>query len=187
MYLLAQETCPRVDDIRFIPLNRGLFAKVSARHYVWLMQWQWTARWNPHTRSFYAYRRVRVAERNSGQLASMARVILGLDFGDKRIADHKNHDTLDNTDGLDGNLRIATKSESLWNCRKPRTNTSGFKGVSEFWIKGKLLGYQAKIRANGKQMHLGIYPTKELAYKAYCEAAQRLHGAFACVGEINGI
>jgi hypothetical protein len=29
---------------------------------------------------------------------------------------------------------------------------------------------------------LGIYPTKELAYDAYCKAAQRFHGEFACVG-----
>lgn len=173
--LIAQPDDP---FIRLIPLTRGVVAKVNTWRYAGLMQWRWCARWNPHTRSFYAYRRAKVAEKNDG-LVSMARVILGLDFGDKRIADHKNHDTLDNTDL---NLRAVTSDQSLWNCRTPVTNTSGYKNVSEFWTKGKFLGYQAKIRARGKQMHLGIHPTKELAYAAYCEAAYRLHGEFACVG-----
>jgi hypothetical protein len=173
---------PSDPTIRLIALTRGLVTKVSVWHYDWLVQWRWCAQWNPHTRSFYAYRGVAVPGEKKRILVAMSRLILGLEFGDKRIADHKNHDTLDNTDGPDGNLRIVSKTESLWNCRKPQTNTSGFKNVSEFWIKGKFLGYQAKIRANGKQMHLGIHPTKELAYEAYCKAAQRLHGEFACVG-----
>lgn len=179
MNLLAQETCPQPNNTCMIPLNHGLFAKVSARHYERLMQWKWTARWNPHTRSFYAYRRTRVSEGPKHGLVAMSRFILGLEFGDKRQADHKNHDTLDNTDG---NLRIATVSQNLGNCRKPRTNTSGFKGASECWIKGKFMGYQAKIRFQGRQMHLGVYPTKELAHEAYCKKALELHGEFARAG-----
>lgn len=170
---------PEDPSIRLIPLTRGVAAKVNTWRYDDLMRRRWCAQWNPHTRSFYAYRGVALAGEKKRILVGMARVILGLEFGDPRIADHKNHDTLDNTDD---NLRPVTVVESLWNCRTPVTNTSGFKNVSEFWCKGKFYGYQAKISFKGKQIHLGIYPTKELAYDAYCKAAQRFHGEFACVG-----
>jgi hypothetical protein len=172
-------TQPEDSSIRLIPLSRGLFTKVSARHYDWLMQFRWCAQWNPHTQSFYAYRGVALAGGKKRILMAMSRFILGLEFGDKRQADHRNHDTLDNTDT---NLRIATRGQNQGNLRKPRTNTSGFKGVSEFWIKGKFLGYQAKIRFQGKQMHLGIHSTPQLAHEVYCKKALELHGEFARFG-----
>lgn len=170
---------PNDPFIRLIPLTRGLVAKVNTWRYDWLVQWRWCAQWNPHTRSFYAYRGVALEGEKKRVLMGMARVILGLEFGNKLIADHENHDTLDNTDL---NLRAVTASQSSWNCRTPITNTSGFKNVSELWIKGKFLGYQVKIRVQGKQLHLGIYSTKELAYEVYCKAALKYHGEFACVG-----
>lgn len=179
MYLLVQETCPRVDDIRFIPLTRGLFAKVSARHYVHLMRWRWCAQWNPHTRSFYATRKTTAAEGRNKTTVVMSRVILGLDSGDKRQAEHKNHDTLDNTDN---NLRIATTSQNQGNRRKPRTNTTGFKGVSECWRRGRFLGYMAQIIFQGKWTYLGLHLTPQLAHEAYCAKALELHGEFARAG-----
>lgn len=49
---------------------------------------------------------------------------------------------------------------------------SCFKGV--FWHKrsGK---WVARIGANGKQYHIGTFDAAEVAYKAYCEAAAKLH------------
>lgn len=182
MYLLEQETRSRIDDIRFIPLNRGLFAKVSAWHYAWLMQWKWYAQWNPHTHSFYAYRKSLVAEGEHRFNVAMSRMILGLELGDKRQAEHKSHDTLDNTDGPEGNLRIATVSQNQGNRKKPCTNTSGFKGASECWREGIFLGYMAQIIFQGKWMYLGLHRTAQLAHEAYCAKARELHGEFARAG-----
>lgn len=179
MYLLAQETCPRIDDIRFIPLSRGLFAKVSVCDYERLDQWKWFASWNPHTQSFYAHRHSAVIEGKNRAKIGMARLILDLDFGDKRQAEHENHDTLDNTRK---NLRIATTSQNQGNRKKPCTNTSGLKGASACWRRGKLLGYMSQIKFQDKWMYLGIHSTPELAHEAYCTKALELHGEFARAG-----
>lgn len=176
MNLLAQETCSLDDDTRLIPLSRGLFAKVSALDYERLNQWKWFAQWNPHTQSFYAYRHTTVAEGKNRAKVGMARLILCLDFGDKRQAEHENRDTLDNQRG---NLRVATTSQNQGNRRKPRTNTSGFKGVCECRRRGKLLGYLAQIIFQGKHIYLGVFPTAVLAHEAYCAKALELHGEFA--------
>lgn len=179
MYLLEQETRPRVDDIRFIPLTQGQFARVSACDYDRAMRRKWFAQWNSHTRSFYAYCHTTVAEGKNRAKLALGRFILGLDFGDKRQAEHKSSDTLDNTRL---NLRFATTSENQGNRRKPRTNTSGYKGACEYWRKGVLVGYLAQIVYRGKRIYLGIFPTALLAHEAYCAKARELHGEFARAG-----
>lgn len=90
-------------------------------------------------------------------------------------------------DHLDGNpsdnrwanLREATRSQNLANARKPKTNTSGFKGV--FWHNAGQR-WCSQITAEGKHIHLGLFSSKEDAHKAYAEAAIRYHGEFARVG-----
>lgn len=179
MYLLEQETRPRIDDIRFIPLTQGQFAKVSSADYDWLNQWKWFAIKNLHTGSFYAYRKPSVAERRNRASVAMSRLILELDFGDKRQAEHANRDTLDDRRF---NLRIATTSQNQGNRKKPSTNTSGLKGASACWRRGKLLGYMSQIIFQGKWMYLGIHSTPQLAHEAYCAKARELHGEFARSG-----
>lgn len=73
------------------------------------------------------------------------------------------------------NLREANASENLWNVGKYSTNTSGYKGVS-FYKRDKL--WQSHISVNGKERCLGRFPTPELAYEAYCNAAKEHHGEF---------
>lgn len=70
------------------------------------------------------------------------------------------------------NLRLASKCENQQNRAIHKNNKSGFKGV--FWHKrsGK---WVARIGANGKQYHIGTFDAAEVAYKAYCEAAAKLH------------
>lgn len=74
------------------------------------------------------------------------------------------------------NLRLCTRSQNNANMRKPKHNTSGLKGA--FWDKraGRWL---SKIVVQRKPHYLGYYDTAEAAHAAYCEAAKRLHGAFA--------
>lgn len=85
--------------------------------------------------------------------------------------DHINGNKLDNTVS---NLRWASVSDNARNRAKQANNTSGFKGVSVHKDK-----FQAHIRIDGKSKHLGLFATKEEAYKAYCAAARTHYGEFA--------
>ena len=59
-----------------------------------------------------------------------------------------------------------------------RNNRSGLKGVWPHKLTGR---FGARIQHLGIRYHLGYYDTAEAAARAYDEAAQRLHGEFACV------
>lgn len=80
------------------------------------------------------------------------------------------------------NLREADGSQNKANMPMPRTNTSGFKGVS--WSKcGATYGkpWQAQISKDRKRMGLGCFATKEEAHAAYVVAAEKIFGEFARV------
>jgi len=72
------------------------------------------------------------------------------------------------------NLREATRSQNLANSTAQRNNRLGIKGVCRH--QGRYRSYISKGR---KKIHLGMFDTPEDAHAAYCEAAERLHGAFA--------
>ena len=82
------------------------------------------------------------------------------------------------TDNRIENLRLATRPQNSHNSRKPKTNKSGFKGVSWHAIGKK---WQAHIKSNGKNHYLGLFSTAKQAHLAYIEAANRLNGEFARV------
>lgn len=89
--------------------------------------------------------------------------------------DHRNRKRADNRWK---NLREATNGQNRANsaCK----NKTGFKGVRYHpWIKDN--PYEAAIRADKIRHYLGCFPTAEAAHEAYKEAAQRLHGEFACM------
>ena len=79
------------------------------------------------------------------------------------------------------NLRDATKSQNLANCKVKRHSGSGIKGVrrnplakKESWI--------AEIRHNRKKIHIGCFPTADSAQAAYWAKAQEIFGEFANAG-----
>lgn len=74
------------------------------------------------------------------------------------------------------NLRSASRAENLRNIRKRLTNTSGYKGVK--YNKANK-NFNARIKYDGVEMHLGVFPSAIEAAKAYDEAAVKYHGAFA--------
>ncbi|MCI0598713.1 MAG: HNH endonuclease [Beijerinckiaceae bacterium] len=88
--------------------------------------------------------------------------------------DDVDHVNLDRSDNRWINLREATQSQNQANTRKPRGNTSGWKGASRNGSR-----WQAQIGVNGKQIYLGRFRTPEEAHAAYCEAAVKYYGDFA--------
>lgn len=86
------------------------------------------------------------------------------------------HISLVRNDNRIENLREATRQENSRNTGKYSNNKSGFKGVHLQKSSGK---WQAKAQAeNGKQKHLGYFPTPESASAAYNDFARKLHGDF---------
>ena len=151
---------------RLIPLTRGIYAIVNESDYEWLMQWKWMAVWFKHANAYYAVR-----EENNKAI-EMHRLLLGAGAEGKN-GDHRNGNSLDNRRN---NLRPADDFESMRNRGRFKNNTSGYKGVC--WHKGTGK-WVVRITYNLKRISLGYFDAPEEAYKAYCEAAVRLHGEFA--------
>ena len=90
--------------------------------------------------------------------------------------DHVNHHRDDNR--ID-NLCLATNKENCRNRSISSINTSGFTGVYLNQRSGK---WQAMIKVDGKQIHLGCFKNKLKAIKARKEASKKYnfhanHGA----------
>lgn len=160
------------DEYLTIPLTQGQCAKVSPEDHEWLSQWKWSARWSKCTNSFYALRNSEYIPGHRRDIILMHRQILGLEKGDKRHGDHVNLDTLDNRRS---NLRIATRSQNFHNTGLRSTNTSGFKNVSYVRRLGK---YQACIRADGRNLYLGMFKTPEEAFAVASREVQERRGEF---------
>lgn len=91
----------------------------------------------------------------------------------KEQIDHINGDR---TDNRLTNLREASRTENMRNCKRKVQNKSGYKGVH--WFK-KTRKWRASITVNRRNISLGLFADPKEAYKAYCEAAIKYHGAFA--------
>ncbi|WP_316394941.1 HNH endonuclease [Bradyrhizobium sp. 33ap4] len=74
------------------------------------------------------------------------------------------------------NLRLASQSQTAMG-RKAR-NKLGIKGVSS-----TKYGYRARIFMKKRQLHLGTFPTIELAAESYARAAREHFGEFARVDQ----
>lgn len=88
---------------------------------------------------------------------------------------------VDHKDGDPGNnritnLRAATHAQNLKNQRKPKNNTSGYKGVRRS-TNGKR--WWARLKVDYKEIYIGAYDTAEEAARAYDEAAVKHYGEFA--------
>jgi hypothetical protein len=99
------------------------------------------------------------------------RLVMGEPEG--KMVDHRNGNPLENRKAF---LRPATNAQNQYNQGIPSHNTSGHKGVG--WNKA-CKKWQARIKHEGKQIHLGLFTDLEEASKAYREAALKYHGEFA--------
>ena len=146
-------------NMKLIPLTQNQFAQVDDHWFDYLMQWSWRAYWHRHT--YYAIRS------GKGCVIQMHRVIMSTP--DDLIVDHKDHDGLNN---LEENMRNCTNSQNKMNVI-PTSNT-GYLGV---YFQRNLI--RAKIRVEGKAIHIGVFKSVEDAARAYDERAKEYFGEYA--------
>jgi HNH endonuclease/AP2 domain len=94
----------------------------------------------------------------------------------KPTIDHRDGDC---TNNRWTNLRRATHSQNNANRRRPRHNTSGYKGVYPGRRPGQWL---AQIGWEGRMHYLGTFQTRQAAHAAYVAASRKYHGQFARAG-----
>ena len=149
----------------FIRLNKGKKALVDPEDVDMLNKYKWHV-------NHYGYAVCSFYEGNGCTRKIFMHRLL-LNTPEKTEVDHINGDPLDNRKS---NLRPCTHLQNMCNKRKQTNNTSGYKGVN--WHIGTKKWW-ARITVNGRQISLGIHPTKESAALAYNEAAKKYHGEFA--------
>jgi hypothetical protein len=153
-----------------VPLTQGLFALVddSDLERVSGRKW-WLTRAG---RTTYALSRARGAD-GRWHTITMHGLITGHPF-----VDHRNGDGLDNRRS---NLRAATRTQNTQNSRAIRGKSSRYKGVR--WHTNRK--WQARIRVNGKPLHLGMFATEEDAARAYDKVARESFGEYAALNFPN--
>lgn len=161
-----------IDGIGYIPLSKGLLAIVDPEWIPILEQWNWCAKLDARSGEHYAGR---LSSRKLGptRYIHMARVILEMSIDDKEhVPDHINRNKLDNRTE---NLRVVTCTENLQNRGVQKNSSTGLKGV---YFDKRFNCYYARIKVNGKFMHLGCRRTAQEAHELWCEAARKLRGEF---------
>ena len=156
-----------LDGLAFIPLTMGKTAIVDEcdSHIVGGYTWTCAKRGD----LFYAYRK-ELTEFKQSKTVLMHRLIMNAP-NDLHV-DHVDGDGLNNTRK---NIRFCTRSQNMMNRRKPKNNTSGYKGV-KITSSGR---WEAGIRANGIYHYLGLFDTPEAAHLEYIKASGRLHLDFS--------
>lgn len=124
----------------------------------------------------YAVRTVRAQQSRSNRMQWLHREICQPPTG--MDVDHIDNNGLNNRRS---NLRHATRSQNLANRPKSRGRCR-FKGV--YWDANRRL-WQAMLRVNGKNRHLGRFADEVEAAKAYNIAALAAWGEFATVNPVT--
>jgi hypothetical protein len=151
-----------MNGVCFLPLSQGDWASVdlidaarSAEH-----KWSLKIKGSVYDKK-YAYR-------TGGQHLHQFIV------AEKGLVDHIDGDGLNNRRN---NLRFATSKENGRNLSKWKTKTtSAFKGVS---FRKSSNSWRAYVYTDGRQTHLGMFETEELAARAYDKKCVELFGEFA--------
>lgn len=158
--------------MKIIYTRKGEEIFVDDEDYERLNQWWWRL----NTKG-YATRCMRVPGTGGKQrFILMHREVMGIGFGDPRHVDHRFGIK---TDNRKSELRVCTNQQNHWNVGIISSNSSGFKGVT--WDKRKRK-WRANIRLNNQSKFLGYFTSPEDAHRAYCVAADQIHGEFANYG-----
>ena len=92
--------------------------------------------------------------------------------GTDKFIDHINNVS---TDDRIENLREATPAENMYNRRRFRISSTGYRGVSYCKFTGRYVG---EVRAQGKRVFFGRFDTPEEANNACIKAREQYHGSF---------
>ena len=154
--------------MRTIPLPQGRAALVDDCDYEYLMQWKWQF----HTRKSTGY-----ANRLGCVGGKRRRIYMHRLVAD-RIGMNAQHRDVDHVDGNGlnnqrNNLRLATRSQNNVNSKRPKNNTSGFKGV---YPHAQVNKWCAQIGVAGRRLYLGYFDDPREAASAYNEAALKRCG-----------
>jgi hypothetical protein len=153
---------PLDQSYREIPLSQDKVALVSAHRYEYLSQFKWTAF---HTKGkWYAVRHTSTRGGHKPRVILMHREILG-DAVKGKHGDHINGNGLDNRDE---NIRVASVSQNQMN--RFSSDSRGIRKSGERW--------SARIKLDGREIHLGLFDSEHDARIAYSVAARLLHGEF---------
>lgn len=144
-----------------IPVTRGLFTLVDDDIYALYSNYKW---------NFTLQVKRSIPD---GRTVILHRLIMGLDFGDKRVVDHINYDVLDNRRE---NLRVCTYQENSRYSRSRRGSSSKYKGVT--WNREKNRWSVFINRGQGSEW-LGNFQDEEEAAIVYDCAARIAFGEFA--------
>jgi hypothetical protein len=156
---------------RVIELSRGLTATVDDSDFEWLNQWKWHA----DTRGYAVRSTYNRGDKQPLKSVYMHRAVNNTPDG--MVTDHINHNKLDNRRA---NLRTCRQSDNIANQKIRSNNTSGYKGVVR-----RRTGWQAEISYRKVKRYLGNFHTKELAARAYNEAAVSTFGKYAKLNELE--
>lgn len=149
--------------MKLIPLTQGLFTQVDDADFNEQNQHKWYAR--KHGNTFYASRAYRADGKRT--TLSMHHEIMQTPKG--MDTDHRDSNGLHNERE---NLRVCTKSQNQIN--RGGHGKSAYHGV--FYDRQYI---RAAIIVEGRQKHLGMFPTEELAALAYDVAAAKQYGEYA--------
>lgn len=157
--------------MKTIPLNMGYVAIVDDEDFEALSSFKWRAlvQGSEENRRVYAV---------SGKLRMHREVWMRAHGSLPQEIDHIEPGDHGGLDNRRSNLRPTTKALNQANSRKPRNNTSGYKGV---WWQKQARRWRADLIVNGRKQHLGYFDNKEEAARSYDVAAVAAFGSHARV------
>jgi hypothetical protein len=159
--------------MRKILLTQDKATMVDDETFEFLSKWLW------HLDKGYVTRSVTLSDKTR-RVLPMHRLLMGLQFGDKRTVDHIDGNPLNNQIV---NLRICTQSNNTKNRRKQKNPASSkYKGV--FYCK-RTKKWKSKVKHNGVDIFLGCFDSEIEAAEAYNETAPKYHGEFARLNEVD--
>ena len=152
--------------MKTIELTQGYVALIDDEDFERVSQHKWFA--SVRKQTVYAHRSIPSGKGKQG-VQTLHRFVLGLPAGHNPEVDHEDRNGL-NCQRY--NLRVATGQQNSYN-RFPKGK---YKGVS---LDKRTEKWRARIHVGRKEMHLGYFPSQELAAAAYDTAALKYYKEFA--------